>query len=517
MACSITITSVFATVDTSGGAPASFTVSGVASDCLSIVVVVTLPSGASLGPVTASVGAQGGWSAELPIDQARTPLGCGRQPGSIIITATCSADASCKAEEKIANIICTSRDACPVFTGVTATPVDGASGCRADGLREVRFRGTMQPFGESAVVQFTVTPDTGGDPVNLGALAPQVGTPFESTVHLPDGTYDYALNVILPSPCTGPAGRVTVPPCGNTPPAPQLCPAILTASPVIGDCNAQGRRPVTVSATVNVVTGTSVTAALRITGPGTDIVLDQRSNQTTDFNLQGSATLAPGVYSVAVGVTTPSACNTSGLQFTVPACTPATDPGPGDDGPGNNPGDGGTGTPPPPAQPPQRPLQWCAIMMIIGLVLTILGGVVLGVAMCLVGIPGMPPQAVAIITVIAVIGFIIMIIGTLLLLVWLLICASCRRNCLLLDIVIEVLLFVMAIGFLLTILGGILSALGLTQVCWLGWLIATVDVGILYIIALYYARLVGCRPWPRSFPDWLRFEIPDVLRFACRD
>jgi hypothetical protein len=152
----------------------------------------------------------------------------------------------------------------------------------------------------------------------------------------------------------------------------------------------------------------------------------------------------------------------------------------------------------------------------IGLGLTIFGALLLGVSLCLIGIPGVPPQAAAVILAITIIGAVLLGIGTIILLLWLFLCGSCRENCDLLAFLIDVLIFLVAAAGVLAVIGAILAALHLSQLCWLGWLIDTADFAIILLIAVWYSRVVGCTPWPRWVPDWARPRLPDVLRLICR-
>ena len=62
-------------------------------------------------------------------------------------------------------------------------------------------------------------------------------------------------------------------------------------------------------------------------------------------------------------------------------------------------------------------------------------------------------------------------------------CSSSRLSCWLLDVLIDVLLFLGADGIILTLLGGILLLLGISKLCWVGWLIDTADFSLLALLA----------------------------------
>jgi len=62
-------------------------------------------------------------------------------------------------------------------------------------------------------------------------------------------------------------------------------------------------------------------------------------------------------------------------------------------------------------------------------------------------------------------------------------CSSSRLSCWLLDVLIDVLLFLGTNGIILTLLGGILLLLGISKLCWVGWLIDTADFSLLALLA----------------------------------
>lgn len=526
MICAIVIAGIVAFRQGSSP-PNAVVIYGSAVDCAAVDVRIQPPSGPALA-TTATVDQAGGWSAEFSVangDFASGDFTCGAQSPSLDVAAACQTDPACSAGVKFDELPCQETGACPRFEKLKADVIDArASGCDSEGRRLVRFRAEMTPppaSGQVVVVQFRVRLAGEDEVVSLDSVLLTATGIVESETRLEGGEYGYELRIVAPSPCPGPTGSVSVPACPvPTPddpaePTGPVCPIVTFERLSAGTrCDLRRRRSVTVTARLTPVPGNPVSASLVLVSlspvaPLQPIVLQTLSNQSSEFTLTGSVSVPAGIdYRAEVRLSDPDVCNVTSAILSVPPC-----PGVGDDGEDEE----ETPPPPPPPPPPPSPIQWCIIWLVVSLAMMVVGAFTLGIAMCVLGIASLGPQAAMVATVIAVIGGILLALGTLSLLIWLFVCASCRQNCSLLDFLIEILLFLVAITAVLAIIGAVLAWLNISSLCWVGWLIATADFGLMLFIAVWYARFVGCRPWPEWWPEALRTQIPDAMRLVCDD
>jgi len=288
------------------------------------------------------------------------------------------------------------------------------------------------------------------------------------------------------------------------------CPSALNAGVEVGtDCVTATRRPVSISARITPQAGEPVDATLRIapldpSSPIPILDLDSKTDQSQPFDLEGMVALPGGAYESYVEISQPQGCGRrADVLIQVAPC-------------GGGPGDqSGDTRPDPPSTSPS--INWCAVSLWTAIGLTIAGIVIMAVALCAIG-PAVPPPVIAVLAIIAGVGFALLGLGVVLLYAWILICGRCRRNCGLLELLFEISVILMVVfGLLALIVGGPAAALG-HMVCWLGWTVGAVVFGHFVAILLWYMRLVGCKPYPDFWPvDWPRPQIPEVFRLGCDD
>jgi PKD repeat protein len=166
------------------------------------------------------------------------------------------------------------------------------------------------------------------------------------------------------------------------------------------------------------------------------------------------------------------------------------------------------------AEPP--PSATCGRLMVLAILGVVIGALLLGVGICLASFLVKYGAYWWLIGVaIAVLGAALLIAGNLALLTWLALCGSCPENCVLLDILVDVLLFLVGISALIAVLASLLKVFGISEWCFLGWLLDFLNFTFLLALAVWYSRFVGCSAWPRWVPGWGQFRIPDALRTAC--
>lgn len=167
-------------------------------------------------------------------------------------------------------------------------------------------------------------------------------------------------------------------------------------------------------------------------------------------------------------------------------------------------GNGGNGDPP--------QINWCMIWMIVMLIVMALSAVLLGVGICLATWPGINTVSVWIGGIMAGIGAVLLVLCLISFVAWLLICGvRVPANCWLVDILIDALLFLTGISGLIALAAAIFASLLGNYFCWIGWTIDAAYFGVLFTISYWFARAVGCRPWPRWVPDWARISLPEWM------
>lgn len=149
-------------------------------------------------------------------------------------------------------------------------------------------------------------------------------------------------------------------------------------------------------------------------------------------------------------------------------------------------------------------------------ILATAGAIILAVGICFLLYPE-PTTATKWIGAIAtLVGAVLLIVAAVILVLWLLFCASSRRNCFLVDVLVDVLIFQVSVSGILAaviaMVGGLLGPL-----CWVGFAIDAAYFGIALTIAYWFSGVVGCRPWPRWVPTWLRVRLPDWMRLGERN
>lgn len=168
-------------------------------------------------------------------------------------------------------------------------------------------------------------------------------------------------------------------------------------------------------------------------------------------------------------------------------------------------------TPPPQTTPP--PDETCLFWLIMMLLIMAVGAVLLGAGLCLLLMSIW--QAGILMT---GLGVLLLLIGFILFVGWLLLCATAPNNCLLLDLLIDFLFFLAGVSWAITLVVAILGRFAATLgLCFLGPAIDAAYFSALASIAYWFARLVGCRPWPRWVPPWARVRLPAAARRGLDD
>jgi uncharacterized membrane protein YgcG len=560
MSCQISVHTVIGFHPSGSNQPSRIFVNGAASDCSEVAVTVSRLDQSdtvvnATVTKTANVDSQSGaWQVEFTAAASEFALGdflCGS--GSIEVSVDCTGVSGCRIVPKFPDLPCQAENICPVLQKPQASvPGPGIEFCNPDQTRTVTTTAIVSPAPGSAatVVQWQYfSVDGTSNPIyGPGEPITQNNQQLTDTRDLPEGTYDCYLAVIFPAPCPGQPARIVVPSCaapdeptdGDTPvdnvPS---CPTVSFDTPIVDpDCTPEGTRMVSLKAEVSPTQGDAIDATFSITNTSTGQTMtnvDQKSGQTAPFYIGADKELAPGSYEGVLDITSHPYCGTGKIEFTVPPCPddgitvePGTEPDPlepveptdgngggenggGENGGGNGGGNGNGGT-----NGGGGGINLCLIAMIVLLAFAVAGAIMFGVSMCLIGIIT-EGYSTVVLVIVAAVGAILMILASVFLIAWMFICGTCRRNCWLLDLLIDVLLFLAGAGIVLSILGAILGAAGLGKLCFLGWLIDALDFGLLALVAYWFARFVGCRAWPRWVPDWARISLPEELRMICTD
>jgi hypothetical protein len=290
MACSLTITSV-AGVGVPGGTPSIIRVSGTAVDCTAVSVLVYCRGTPFAG--SATVAADGAWSAELPV-----PSGSGCQcGGNIVVQAVCTADPSCGTSVS-GSIECTPGGGCPRVTVDVST-----GGCNADGSRSVTFNPTITPATPDIVVAHWAFGDG-----HLSAPILVPGPPASRTHgYVPGIAYTAELIIDSPEGC-----RPTEVPVGPLPPC--ACPEVEDLTVAVSGCAGTA---VAATATFNgSVAGTPSLCTFHWDfGDGTGEVV-------TTAPSASHAYARAGTFPAAVTVVCGACVRTTTIDVMVPACCP---------------------------------------------------------------------------------------------------------------------------------------------------------------------------------------------------
>ncbi|MBP7291587.1 MAG: PKD domain-containing protein [Nannocystaceae bacterium] len=154
------------------------------------------------------------------------------------------------------------------------------------------------------------------------------------------------------------------------------------------------------------------------------------------------------------------------------------------------------------------PDETCLFWLIMMLLIMAVGALLLGVGLCLLFMSLW--QAGILLT---GLGVLLLLIGFVIFVGWLLLCATASNNCLLLDLLIDFLLFLAGASWLISIAVLVLGAFaGRFGLCFVGPAIDGAYFSALASIAYWWARFVGCRPWPRWVPGWARVSLPAAAR-----
>ncbi len=386
----------------------------------------------------------------------------------------------------------------PVCPTITFAAPDIADDCGKNGTRTVAVSATVVHSDGAAVSARLALLGPDGEPSAIldSGDDPSGSLTLQGATSLAPGSHQVAVLVDQPAGCGRAVDTLEVAPC------PTRCPGVAFDPPEIGDC-AEGLRQVTLRARLS-PDGPGVFAArLLLWDTVAQVPLEELDSVTSDgqpAELTVSRAFAPGTYAFVVQVTEPEGCTGRSQAVTVAPCGPEEEEEDEDE----EEEDGGG-----------LLINWCAVALGVLLALLVVGALLLGIGFCLLGV--VPEGTVTVVVaVITVIGAVLLALATIGLLIWLFLCGSCRVNCFLIDILIDVLLLLAALTTILAFIGMILAALGLSKLCWIGWAIDTLDIGLLLLAAYWWARVVGCRPWPRWVPDWARISLPDALRVLCR-
>lgn len=290
MACTITISSATGTVSPAGTL-SQIVVSGLASNCSQVDVSITCPPSPAQ---TMTVPVSGGsWSATF----TNLPPTC-KCTGSITIRVTCSDHMeSCSALTTL-QIDCPPPAAeCPQFTAINWLIGD----CQADGSSPVTFT-----CGLFATGTYTAELQANGSTIAI------VSGPGATTL---TGSGNFTGSVTFVVVITNPTGCTSLPPITVTLPTCPKCPDVTLGFTYSMDCDANGNRSVTVTASV---VATSPTTAELLNPAGA--VVDSVSGTGT-LNMTDTATYPAGSTQLyTVQIISQGNCGIDQLSIQLPAC-----------------------------------------------------------------------------------------------------------------------------------------------------------------------------------------------------
>lgn len=171
---------------------------------------------------------------------------------------------------------------------------------------------------------------------------------------------------------------------------------------------------------------------------------------------------------------------------------------------------------PPPVEEPRAVIPWCIFWLIAMGVLAVAGAILLAIGLCFLFYPEPTTVTKWIGAIATIVGAVLLIIAAVIFVLWLVFCATLRRNCFLVDVLVDLLVLLVSIS---GIAAAVIAAIGglLGPLCWIGIAIDAAYFGIALTIAYWFSRVVGCRPWPRWVPTWLRIRLPDWMRLGERN
>ncbi len=287
MACKIAITSV--DIYGSPGQPvSSVEVKGASTECASVEVRITC-DGLEQIHQAGFVNPQGDWQTTFANLNDPHCL-CGDPNVSLVVFAYCKTDPTCSDRVVVKPIDCQppEKDCCPT---VSIEVTEGA--CDAQGRRNVTFKVTTTPASSAGCPDTVFAQlDFGDGMLGAGFVVPPDSVWIESHPYVP-GSYTAKVHIIAPLGC--PDIPVKVGPLAECPPG---CPDPDDITVAVDDCDAEGRRIVS----VNVL----------LPGSGsTTVSVDWQDGTPPDSNLpiQGGVLwtgwhhyLPPGPYKVTVSV-----------------------------------------------------------------------------------------------------------------------------------------------------------------------------------------------------------------------
>lgn len=259
----ITINDIQGHESTQGQGIDRITISGNATQCAAVSVDVhqTQPVNVHLPTRLANVDAQGNWSVDFSIalgDFSAGTFVCGRG-NKYVIDAACVSDPQCNAQYSEDRIPC---GGCPVVT-VAFRGIRPRDVCDANGQRAVSI--TMNvALGSSGPATITMELQAAGAGSGAAVIGPTSSVTANNATIPATGPWvvslspgDYIVRARFADPACPPQEfTLTVPACPTV-----VCPSIDWSADISDQCDANGRRAVTVSATL-VFPGTSISASL---------------------------------------------------------------------------------------------------------------------------------------------------------------------------------------------------------------------------------------------------------------
>lgn len=301
--CTITINGIQGNESTQGQGIDRITISGNATQCAAVSVDVhqTQPVDVHLPTRQANVDAQGNWSVDFSIalgDFSAGTFVCGLG-NKYVIDAACVSDPQCNAQYSDTRIPC---GGCPVVT-VAFRGIRPRDVCDANGQRAVSI--TMNvALGSSGPATVTMELQAAGAGSGAALVGPTSNVTASNVTIPPTGPWvvplspnDYIVRARFGDPACPPQEfDLTVPAC-----PPVVCPDVDWSADISPQCDANGRRTVTVRATI-VFPGTDISASL-LNGQGQLIA---SGTQAGDLTLVSPAlSLGGGDHDFSLQIQTP--------------------------------------------------------------------------------------------------------------------------------------------------------------------------------------------------------------------
>lgn len=314
--CTITINGIQGHESTQGQGIDRITISGNATQCAAVSVDVhqTQPVDVHLPTRQTNVDAQGNWSVDFSIalgDFSAGTFVCGRG-NKYVIDAACVTDPQCNAQYADSRIPC---GGCPVVT-VAFRGIRPRDLCDANGQRPISITMNVM-LGSSDPATITMELQVASAAPGAAVIGPTSSVTASNTIIPATGPWivslspgDYIVRArFADAACPPQEFSLTVPVC-----PPVLCPDIDWSADISPQCDANGRRAVTVSATI-LFPGTSISASL-LNAQGQ--VIDS-GTQTGDLTVVSPALSLGGGdhdFSVQLNTAVPDSCRPD-LEHTV--------------------------------------------------------------------------------------------------------------------------------------------------------------------------------------------------------